>query len=125
MRGEGIFSLARGFAAAGIPATVTNLWEIDEAATYQITELFYKHLNGGMAGDEALQQAKLDFIRNNGREHMLPYFWAASIYMGKTAVIEKKATVNATGRGWLYILGGLVLLLLGVGVSLFLRRTGV
>lgn len=124
-QGEGVFSLARGFAAAGIPATVTNLWQIDEEATYRIMELFYKHLNAGVGGDEALQQAKLDFIRDNDKEHVLPYFWAASIYIGKTPAMKKGVVVRRSGGMNGYVVGVmLALVLAGVGVVVWLVRRG-
>jgi len=126
-QGEGVFSLARGFAAAGIPATVTNLWQIDEAATYRIMELFYKHLNAGMAGDEALQQAKVDFIRDNDKEHLLPYFWAASIYIGNAPAMKKGMVAVARRSGGMngYVVAVVVLMvLLGVGVWLLRRGRG-
>ncbi len=119
IRGEGIFSLSRGFAAAGIPATVANLWQIDNQATYQLTELFYKYLNSGMPGDEALQQAKLEFLKGNDREHALPYFWAASLYFGKADIIQP-----AAGGGYYqwYVAGGVIFLLLLVVAWGLLRR---
>jgi len=123
-QGEGVFSLARGFAAVGIPATVTNLWQIDEQATYRITELFYKHLNEGMDGDEALRQAKLDFIRDNDREHMLPYFWAASIYMGRMPVIHKVVVMRRAGRSYIGIVAVGVAGLLMIGMWVWYRRRG-
>ena len=89
MKGEGVFSLARGFAAAGIPATVTTLWEIDEKATYQLTELFYKYLQEGNTGDVAIQKAKLKFIASNDVEYSLPYYWAHTILIGQTGILQK------------------------------------
>ena len=89
MKGEGVFSLARGFAAAGIPSTVTTLWEIDEKATYQLTELFYKYLQEGNPGDVAIQKAKLEFIASNDVEYALPYYWAPTILIGQTGVLQK------------------------------------
>ena len=89
MKGEGVFSLARGFAAAGIPSTVTTLWEIDEIATYQLTELFYKYLQEGNPGDVAIQKAKLEFIASNDVQYALPYYWAPTILIGQTGVLQK------------------------------------
>ena len=89
MKGEGVFSLARGFAAAGIPSTVTTLWEIDEKATYQLTELFYKYLKEGNTGDVAIQKAKLEFIARNDVEYALPYYWAPTILIGQTGVLQQ------------------------------------
>jgi CHAT domain-containing protein len=40
-KGEGVFSFNRGFAALGIPSTITNLWQVDNESIYKLTELFY------------------------------------------------------------------------------------
>lgn len=84
MKGEGVFSLARGFAAAGIPSSITSLWQIDNQSTYQINELFYRFLAKGLPLDVALQEAKLEFLRVKDKSYDLPYFWAASILIGNT-----------------------------------------
>jgi CHAT domain-containing protein len=84
LKGEGVFSMARGFAAAGIPSSITSLWQIDNHSTYQINELFYKYLGEGLPLDVALQEAKLEFLRTQDKTHDLPYFWAASILIGNS-----------------------------------------
>lgn len=83
IRGEGVFSLARGFAAIGIPSTITTLWQVQDKATYQITESFYKYLSQGLPKDVALQKAKLEFIQSGDKTNELPYYWAAGIVLGK------------------------------------------
>ncbi len=82
--GEGVFSFNRGFAALGVPSSVTNLWSIDSRATYRLTELFYEQLVKGLPLDIALQKAKLDFINSSEGDNRLPYYWAAPILVGKT-----------------------------------------
>lgn len=89
-RGEGVFSFNRGFAALGIPAAISNLWSVDEQATYKITELFYKFLSEGIPTDVALQQAKKAFMTSGSKENTLPYYWAASILTGKVDVIKNE-----------------------------------
>ena len=116
MKGEGVFSLARGFAAAGIPSTVTTLWEIDEKATYQLTELFYKYLKEGNTGDVAIQKAKLEFIASNDVEYALPYYWAPTILIGQTGVLQK-------GPGMAMMLTyGFVGIALIVVIGMFIRK---
>ena len=44
-QGEGIFSFNRGFAAIGIPSSISSLWQVDNESTYRLTELFYKWLS--------------------------------------------------------------------------------
>jgi CHAT domain-containing protein len=87
-RGEGVFSFNRGFAALGIPSSITNLWSVDNKSTYKITELFYKYLTQGLPLDVALQKAKKEFIQTGSKEYSLPYFWAASVLVGKTDAID-------------------------------------
>ena len=86
-KGEGIFSFNRGFAALGIPSAITNLWAVDDQATYQLTQLFYNYLSLGMPTDIALQKAKMEFVQTGTREKQLPYYWAAAILVGKTDTI--------------------------------------
>ncbi len=87
-KGEGVFSFNRGFAALGIPSSVTNLWAVDNESTYRITELFYKYVSEGLPLDISLQKAKLDFISASSKEKRLPYYWAAAIVVGRTDPVE-------------------------------------
>jgi len=81
--GEGIYSLARGFASAGIPSVAATLWKADEETIYFISEFFHKYLTRGMPKDLALQKAKLRFLQNADKESSLPYYWANMIIIGK------------------------------------------
>jgi CHAT domain-containing protein len=45
--GEGIYSLARGFYAAGVPSVAATLWIADEQSVYTITEKFNEYLSQG------------------------------------------------------------------------------
>jgi hypothetical protein len=114
-RGEGVFSFNRGFAALGIPSSVSNLWSIDNNSTYRITELFYKYLSDGLPIDIALQKAKLQFIKtSDSREKQLPYYWAASILIGKTNAIDFPRPFN-----WMWVAYGV----LAVLIAFILYRT--
>lgn len=103
--GEGVFSLNRGFAAMGVPSSVTYLWAVENEPTYALTELFYKYLSKGLPLDEALQQAKLEFLRVSGKEQQLPVNWAAAILVGKTDRIHVRKRTNL-----LYYAGAIILL---------------
>ncbi|HVI47188.1 MAG TPA: CHAT domain-containing tetratricopeptide repeat protein [Chitinophaga sp.] len=93
--GEGVLSLARGFALTGIPSILTTLWQIDNEATYELTESFHQHLDQGLEKDVALQQAKLRFLENNDKGSLLPYYWAASILFGETAPLPPSGTTGS------------------------------
>src|SRR5205809_2653246 len=71
--GEGIYSLARGFATAGISSVAATLWKADEQTIYIVSEKFNEYLSKGMSKDEALQKAKLYFTESNANsEKLLP-----------------------------------------------------
>jgi CHAT domain-containing protein len=97
-QGEGVFSFNRGFAALGIPSTITNLWQVDNESIYELTELFYQWLGKGLPMDVALQKAKLDFINASTKEKKLPYYWAATVLTGKSNAI---VTLKAATWKWL------------------------
>jgi CHAT domain-containing protein len=86
--GEGIFSFSRGFAAFGVPSAISNLWSVDNIETYRITELFYEQLSENLPIDVALQKAKLEFLQTASKEKNLPYFWAATVLVGKTDPVK-------------------------------------
>jgi CHAT domain-containing protein len=111
--GEGIYSLARGFASAGIPAVAATLWKADEQAIYAISKKFNQYLSQGMPKDEALQQAKLDLLTNSSIEKSLPYFWASMIIIGNTEPIKFAESTNT----WWWIGAGVIAC---VVISLFL-----
>lgn len=87
-QGEGIFSFNRAFAALGVPSSVVNLWSVDDQSTYRLNELFYFYLAKEFPIDVALQKAKIDFYRTASMQNQLPYYWAASVLVGKNNRIE-------------------------------------
>lgn len=86
--GEGIFSLARGFSAAGIPAVAATQWVADEQATYNISAKFNEFISAGMSKDDALQKAKLFYILQDKRGNILPYYWADMVLIGNTDPVK-------------------------------------
>ena len=114
-RGEGVFSLARGFAALGVPSVLTTLWNVENQATYALTELFYTKLAAGLPKDVALQQAKLDYLADADQSEQLPNRWAGLLLVGNAAPIERSSPLALWG-------GGLVILGLAGGGWWLLRR---
>jgi len=90
--GEGVISLSRAFNYAGIPSTVMSLWKVDDEATATIMTFFYSHLKLGETKDEALKNAKLDYL-NAAEDPLLkhPYYWAGFVLTGNTdALVESQ-----------------------------------
>jgi CHAT domain-containing protein len=102
--GEGIYSLARGFAAAGIPSVAATLWQADEQSIYVITSAFHRRLASGMDKDEALRESKLEFIRAPGdRSRGLPYYWANMILVGNP---QPLVLSSSRGFSWWWVAVG-------------------
>lgn len=109
-KGEGVLSLARGFTLTGIPAIITTLWQIDNKATYELTEQFHRLLSQGLPKDIALQRAKLQFLADHDNSNQLPYFWAASILLGDTTPLQEPPHTKDNPIS-LFISAGILLLL--------------
>ncbi len=91
--GEGIIGLTRAFQYAGARSVLASLWSVEDEATAELMERFYRHLRDGKSKDDALRAAQLDLIRHplripNGhggwttRHAAAPYFWAALQLVG-------------------------------------------
>jgi CHAT domain-containing protein len=106
-RGEGVLSLARGFAGLGIPSTLTTLWRVENESVYTLTELFYQALERKQPLDLALQTAKKNWLQTAGPSGRLPYAWAGMVLVGKVAPVNL-----GPSRPIVFVLfGGLVVLL--------------
>ncbi|MCP4437576.1 MAG: CHAT domain-containing protein [Aureispira sp.] len=101
-QGEGVMSLARSFMYAGVPSLVVSLWQVNDKATAVLMENFYSNLYDGMSKNNALQQAKLDYIKNVKGIGAHPAFWSPFIQIGNTDAVNV-----AKGKTWLWWLGGL------------------
>lgn len=110
VKGEGMMSLARGFAYAGCPSVVMSLWAIDDKATSIVVNEFYEGLAQGRSKDVALRNAKLSLI--NSRDPVLsnPYYWAGLVVIGNTDSLP----VNAPGDDGGYWFFGFVAIILPV-----------
>ena len=89
-KGEGIISLARGFAYAGAKSIFPTLWKVNDEKTKELVVDFYSFLQEGKAKDTALYLAKLNQIKRykGYGEASHPYFWAALIGIGDMRPIE-------------------------------------
>ncbi|WP_177191836.1 CHAT domain-containing protein [Parafilimonas terrae] len=115
--GEGIYSLARGFASAGIPSVSATLWKADEQTIYAISEKLNQYLSEGMTKDEALRKAKLDFIQANSSEKTLPYYWANMILIGNADAIQLQ-----TNRSGVYLWLAAALLFILISGAFIIKK---
>lgn len=87
-RGEGFMSLARGFYFSGASSIASTLWKINDGTSSEIMARFYELLSKGKTKNEALQKAKLFFIKENNENNLShPYYWSGFVISGNTTAI--------------------------------------
>lgn len=82
--GEGVMSISRAFAYAGCPNVVTSLWKAEDAATAYLTQRLHRYLQDGKTLDEALQDAKKDYLNDRSINPRMksPAYWAHLVFIG-------------------------------------------
>jgi CHAT domain-containing protein len=113
-KGNGIASLARSFAYAGVPAMVVSLWQVNDQVTGHIMTQFYDNLTTGMTKDEALQDAKLRYVGLAEGLAAHPAYWSPFIMVGNTQAIS--LTKKTVSLPWIIGIGAVLILLLGAFV---------
>jgi CHAT domain-containing protein len=113
--GEGVVSMALGFAYAGCKSIISTLWSVNDKSTEDIITSFYRYLKEGKSKDESLRLAKMDYRKAN--PHAGPYLWAAFIAVGDMEPI-KDGWIS-----WTYLLWAIGLVLVGLGLYKFISRS--
>ncbi len=85
--GEGTMSLARSFRLAGASSVIVTDWEINDEVSAGIMSRFYYCLSEGMEKDEAMRQAKLEYLKSVSPAFKNPYYWAAYEVVGSNAPV--------------------------------------
>ncbi|MBL4648575.1 MAG: CHAT domain-containing protein [Aureispira sp.] len=118
-RGEGIFSIARGFSYAGIPNIIMSKWPVSDWSTELLMKQFYRNLKTGMPIDEALQQAKIKYLNDNrnNANSLAPFYWGGFVLSGNSTPID---SLKDSSLGYLWYIGGF--LLLAFFIFLFVKR---
>ena len=102
--GEGIQSLARGFAYAGCPSILMTLWEVADNSTVELMEKFYYYLNMGYSKSESLHLSKIDFLSSADQLKSNPFFWSSFVLVGDSSPIyTKKSLISLMNLGILLI----------------------
>lgn len=86
--GEGVMSLARAFAYAGVPSLVMSHWNVNDESTSKLMTTFYRYLADGEPKDNALRKAKLDFLAEANEIQASPYFWGGFVLVGDNSPID-------------------------------------
>jgi CHAT domain-containing protein len=110
--GEGVYSLARGFASAGIPSVMTTLWSVENKQVYGLTQLFFEYVRQGEPLDLALQKARTQWLEESSGTDQLPYSWAGIVLVGQTDPIHTDSRVLWWAAGFILCLAMLVIVAL-------------
>lgn len=109
--GEGKLSFAYHFNTINTPSTVYSLWQIDEATTHELFKYFYQYLQKGLPKDKALQQAKIQYLKQythwkDAHKHQ-PYYWAGLVLNGNRnpVLLELNATYSIHWIWWIALIG--------------------
>jgi CHAT domain-containing protein len=109
---KGIISLHRAFTQAGVPTTVSSLWSAPDNATQKIMVQFYKELKLGKTKAEALQQAKLNYLKTTDNAMLkAPFYWAGFVINGDNKAIMLPSS-ETNYLLWLGLGAGVIMLLI-------------
>ncbi|MCX7606436.1 MAG: CHAT domain-containing protein [Bacteroidia bacterium] len=81
VRGEGLYGLQRAFLEAGASRVMTTLWSIDDEATRQLMEAFYRQWLTKRNKDKPVEDVLGEVIRAFRRKYPHPYYWGAFTVM--------------------------------------------
>jgi CHAT domain-containing protein len=82
VRGEGMVGFTRAFLYAGAERVAVSLWPVNDGATPEIMEGFYRGMRSGQAVAEALRAAKVGMMKSGVAGYRHPYFWAGFVVVG-------------------------------------------
>lgn len=105
-KGEGIFSLSRGFSAVGIPSVVSTLWNVSDQAAYVLSNQYLQAASRQVPLDLALQQSQQSWLTDAAPGKQLPTSWAGIVILGSSAPLPQENVSFI----WLYALVSLLLL---------------
>ena len=79
--GEGVYGLRRAFVIAGAQSQLMSLWQVDDAGTSELMQVYYENLIEEKQGrSEALRNAQLEMMNTGTYAH--PYYWSSFIFSG-------------------------------------------
>jgi CHAT domain-containing protein len=85
----GTEGLRRAALLAGAEAQLVSLWKVEDSATRQLMEAYYRRLLAGEGRSEALRQVRLGMLRNPVVAR--PFYWASFIPIGAWGRLELSA----------------------------------
>ena len=101
--GRSLASLTGSFLAAGSPAVIATLWDVDDATTAAFMEQLYAQLGRGAAPAEALRRAKLRLRAEPGWDRAA--LWSAYVLVGDAGPVAARSHARLAVAVALVLLG--------------------
>jgi CHAT domain-containing protein len=80
--GEGVVGLTRGFMYAGSPRVIVSLWNVNDLATAELMQRFYRGmLTDRLPASKALQLSQVSMSKDS--RWSAPYYWAGFVLYGE------------------------------------------
>ena len=89
-KGEGMISMASAFSYSGCENILMSLWKVNDQTSTALMDNFYQHLLDGESIDEALRQAKLNYLNLSDELTSDPKIWAPLIAYGNLDSVFQK-----------------------------------
>ena len=109
-KGEGMFSMASAFTYAGCENILMSLWKVNDQASIEMMNDFYASLLAGATIDDALRQAKLNYLETADEITADPFIWAPMVAYGSLDEVFQNKSSRTT---WSIVgIGGLLFVVL-------------
>lgn len=79
--GDDWVSLSAAFLGAGAANVLASLWQVEDLATAELMQRFYRHLTADMSLAASLAEAQRELIANPDTAH--PFYWAGFVLVGE------------------------------------------
>ncbi|MDW3648656.1 MAG: CHAT domain-containing protein [Bacteroidia bacterium] len=89
--GEGMQSIANSFLGAGCSSVIFSLWKVDDKSTSDLMEFLYHNLSQDKEMNDALSQAKRDFLKNTDPYISHPANWSSFILYGQKKPLNQNS----------------------------------
>jgi len=115
-KGEGMLSMASAFTYSGCENILMSLWKVNDQASIDLMTDFYEPLLNGATIDDALRQAKLNYLEKADEVTADPFIWAPMVAYGS---LDEVFQNNKSRMVWSVV--GIATLLLAI-LFLYLKR---
>lgn len=88
-KGEGTFSIARGFALVGVQTIVMSLWKVNDKVASELMVDFHNRINEGDQINDALTSSKRRFLEEADKYTSHPYYWSAFVSLGENVSLKE------------------------------------